>query len=150
MAGRLRPVGGEGVVKPGDVLHDDGGPAVDDALHLEAQRGRGAGFDSACRDVERRLRGPALMGLADLVELDAEALGDHRDHAAPGERERAREEQQWGAVEGLAEAHRLEEHLGLVVGVVVEDLHHTHRVDPLARAQQRQRQQVVGEARIDT
>ena len=95
--------------------------------------------------IERRL----LVRLADLLDLDAERLGDLADHAAPCVRQRAREEQQRCVIERLREPHRAEQHLGLVVRVVVEDLEHAHGVDALTRARQRDRQQVVGEAGVD-
>ena len=69
------------------MLEDDARLAVDDALHLEAQRRRRAFFDHAEAEVDLLGRGPALVHLAQLVDLDAETVGQHLDHAAPRERQ---------------------------------------------------------------
>ena len=67
-----RPLGGEVGGHAVDVLDDDGVAPVDDADGLEAHRADGAGLDRAGRDLERAVGGALLVGLADLVELDAE------------------------------------------------------------------------------
>src|SRR5690606_31608407 len=81
---RLRPVGGAGRVDSGDVLDDDAGFALDDALHLEADRSlrallevaHGAGSDGL---VQRE----AVHGLANLVQFDAQGVGHQPDLPAP-------------------------------------------------------------------
>ena len=79
-------------------------------------------------------RGPAFVDLDELVDLDAEPVGQHLDHAAPRERQHARDQQQRLGVERLAEAHRLEQHRRLLVVLVVHDLHDAQLLDVLARA----------------
>ena len=120
-----------------------------DALHLEAQRRLGAGDDRAPGDLHVAVERLALVDLAHLVELDVERLGDGVDGTAPGVGQDAGQEQQRLGVERLAEAHGVEQHLGLVVGRVVEDLHDPDAADPLAHAGEQDRQEVVGEAGID-
>ncbi len=51
-------------------------------------------------------------------------------------------------VQVAAEAHDVEEHHGLVVGVVVEHLGAAHLLDALADAREDERERVVGEARV--
>ena len=55
------------------MLDDDARLAVDDALHLEAQRRGRALLDHAEAEVDLLGRGPAFVHLAQLVDLDAEA-----------------------------------------------------------------------------
>jgi hypothetical protein len=71
------------------------------------------------------------------------------DDGTPGKGEDAGYEQQRRVVEGLGEAHRVEEHGRLVVRGVVEDLHDAHGVDPLAGAEQHDGQRIVREAGVD-
>ena len=93
--------------------------------------------------------GHPLVPLDDLVELDVEAGRELGDHAAPRRGEDAGRQDERHLVDRLAEAHDVEQHLGLVVGGVVEDLHAAHLVDALADAGQHERQPVVGEAGVD-
>ena len=58
-------------------------------------------------------------------------------------------QQQGHVVQVAAEAHDVEEHHRLVVGVVVEHLGAAHLLDALADAREDERQRVVGEARVD-
>jgi hypothetical protein len=62
-------------VDAGDVLHDDDGLAVDDALHLEAHGALGAGLEAPHHVGDGGLQFAALQRLADLVELDARGPG---------------------------------------------------------------------------
>ncbi len=143
------PVGGHRVVHPGDVLDEDPRRTGDDALQLEPQtRGR-AGRDRAERGFEIVVDGDALGVLADLVEGRAERIRERVHDRAPREREHTGEEQHRRLVERLREAERLEHDLGLVVVLVVEDLGDADRVDALLAAEQRQRQEVIGVARVD-
>src|SRR3954469_485653 len=70
---RLRPVRAQVVAKPGDMLEDDGGLAVDHAANLETQRRGASLLDMPRRDVEVLRRWFANVGLAHLVERNTEA-----------------------------------------------------------------------------
>ena len=83
------------------------------------------------------------------VRVTPEAGRDLADDAAPGHGQYARREQHRHVAQVAAEAHDVEEHHGLVVGVVVEHLRAADLLDPLADAREDQRERVVGEAGID-
>jgi hypothetical protein len=87
--------------------------------------------------------------LADVVELGAEPGCEHRHRATPCQTDDTGLEDQRELVERLPESHDVEEHVRLEIRRVVEDLHDPHGVDTLASAQERERDEVVGEARID-
>ncbi len=106
----LGPIRRQAVVEAGHVLEDDPGLTVDDALHLEAHRGRRPLLDDAEPEVERLFGRQPLVHLAQLVDLHPEPRGQHLHRATPREREDAGDEQQWCCVERLPEAHRVEEH----------------------------------------
>jgi hypothetical protein len=99
--------------------------------------------------VTARVGGPALELLADLVELEAEPVGEEAHGAAPRERERAGREQERRRVHRLAEAHRLEQDLRLVVRRVVDDLLDADLLPAPGQAREDERQHVVREARVD-
>ncbi len=145
----LRPMRRDVGVHAGDVLDDEPRLAAHDALDLEAEPGGGALLDRADRRRERLGRRFALVHLADALELDTKPLGHQVDHPTPRRGEDTRQQDERCLVEGAAEAHRVEDDLGLHVGRVVEDLHHPSAVDPAAEPEQREWQQVVGETRID-
>ena len=71
------------------MLEDDARLAVDDALDLEAHRRGRALLDDAEAEVDLLGRGPPFVDLAQLVDLDAEAGGEHLHRAAPRERQHA-------------------------------------------------------------
>ena len=149
VTGGLRPLGCELVGEPGDVLEDDLRLPVDDSLHLETHRRGGSRFDDTEAEIDALLGRSPLVHLAQLLDLDAEPGGEHLHRPAPCEREHTWEQQQRFRVERLAEAHRLEEHLGLRVGRVVDDLHHPQRIDVLAVPREREREQIVRPTRVD-
>ena len=82
-AGKRRPVGCDIGSQPGDVLDDDGLAAVDDTDGLHPQCAAGAGLDGAHRDLQRPVRHRAVEGLAHLLHLDAERVGDHPELSLP-------------------------------------------------------------------
>ncbi len=75
------PVGADVAGEAGDVVDDDRLATVDDADRLEADRTAGAGFDRAEGGLDRLIGQPPVVGLADLVDLDAETVGDEADLA---------------------------------------------------------------------
>ena len=99
------------------------------------------------RDVEVLGCGFLLDGVPDLVDLDAEARGELADRGAPGDAQHARLEQHRQVTDLVAEAHHVEHHRRPVVGGVVGDLHGADLLDALARARQREGQQIGREAR---
>jgi hypothetical protein len=144
-----RPLGGHLVADPGHVLQHDAGLAVDEALDLEPKPGLGPGFDRSSGRLHRMVQGGLLVQVPDLVQGDPQPGGDLLHHRPPHHRQDPRRQQHRDVLQGLAEPHGLEQDLGLVVRGVVQDLHHPHRVDPLAHAEEHQRQEVVGESRVN-
>ena len=124
--------------------------AVDDALHLEAQRGGRALLDHAEAEIDVALGAGwrSCTSRSSSISTPRPAASTfttppHASDSTPGQ------QQQRLRVERLAEAHRVEQHGRLRVGRVVHDLHHAHLVDVLARAGEHERQQVVRPTRVD-
>ncbi len=143
------PVGCNLLVDARDVLEHDPRLPADDALDLEAHARGGPRCDRAERGRVLAGGGHALVHLADVVELDPQPGGEDGHRAAPREADHTRLQDQRELVERLPEAHDVEQHVGLEIRRVVEDLHHPHRVDTLARAEERERDEIVGEAGVD-
>ena len=131
------------------MVDDDRGLALDHAEDLESQRRLAALGDVTGGDVEGLGRRYADAGVLDLVDLDAEAGGQLADRRAPRHPKYAGLQQHWRLVQRPTESHHVEHHGGAVIGGVVGDLHATHLFEALACARDRERDQVVGEARID-
>src|SRR5690606_19676534 len=120
---RLRPAGGAGRVDSGDVLDDDAGFALDDALYLEADRSLRALLDVAHgAGGAGRVQREAVHGLADLVQFDAQGVGHQPDLPAPHHGGDGGGEHGRLVVHRLAHADQVPDGVGLVVGGVVEDL----------------------------
>jgi hypothetical protein len=90
-----------------------------------------------------------FVGSRDLVERHAEPFGEKVDGAAPAELQRAAGEQERRIVHVLAETHRFEEHLRLIIRRIVDDLDDAHLLPVAAEAGEREREQVVAEPGID-
>ena len=71
----------------------------------------------------------AVEPAADLVELDAETLGDQVDRRLPGRRDVPGTAEQRLEVEGAPEAHSVHHHRRHRVVVVQRDLRHPERAD---------------------
>ncbi len=133
------------------MLDDDAGFAVDDALHLEADRPLGAGLELAHgpgghRGVERA----AVRRLADLVEFDPERPGHHPYLPAPHHGGDRGHEHHRLVVHGLPHAHEVADGVRLVVGGVVEDLLAADGVDGGAESAEQEREYVVAPPGVDT
>src|SRR5262249_55356498 len=103
--GRLRPLGRDLGTQARHVLEHDRGPAAHHALDLEAQPGHRARGHRSRGHGERRRGGAFLVGLADVLDLDAEGRGDAVQHGPPRQREHARHEEQRRVLHGIGEAH---------------------------------------------
>ena len=106
----------------GDVVDDDRLAPVDDADGLEADRAAGAGFDGPEGGLDRLLGQPPVVGLADLVDLDAETVGDVADLALELTGDGARQHDPRLEVERLTETERVDHDLLDAVVVVERDL----------------------------
>ena len=145
-----RPVRRDVVAQPRHVLDDDARLAAHDAHHLEAQPRHGARLDLAVGQLDRLLRATAISWrcrISSSSTLQRAAImrtdGPQAIVSAPGISSGT------CASRRLAEAHHLEERLGLVVGGVVEDLLGADRVDALGEAREHDRQRVGREAGVD-
>ena len=120
-------------------------------VHRDAVAHEVVDLDGVVRQVQHHaaLGAGPRQGLGDLVELDAQAGRELADHRTPGQAQHAGLEQHRCLVEAATESHHIEHHRRAVIGVVVDDLHAPDLLHALARAGQRQRQEIVGEARID-
>ena len=147
--GRLRPVRGQVVAQPGDVLEHDDGTAAAHAADLEVQRRHRALLDGARVDVELLRCRQSLVPLLNAVQLDVEARRDLAYDRTPRHGQDAWLQQHRNVIECTAEAHDVEQEGAVVVRVVVEDLQAAHLVDTFGDAGHHKGAPVVGEARID-
>ena len=132
-----------------DVFDHDRVASVDDADRLEAHRADGAGVDGSRRDLERPIRHPLLVGLADLAERDAELIGDELHRRTPRTGLHAGKFHQAAMVERLAETEDLEHRERDRVVLVAEDLLRADRANALRHRREREHEVIAGEAGLD-
>ena len=104
------------------MFDDDGLAPVDDTDGLHPQRTTGSRLDGAHRDLQRPLGHRAVERLTNLLDLDAEGVGDHSDLALPLTRDRAGEADPRLVVERTAESQCVAHDVGHTVVVVQPDL----------------------------
>ena len=131
------------------MLEHHNGLAVDHAPQFEVQTGHRALLDWAGIDLEVEGRRDALVPLVDRVELDTEPGGELGDDRPPGKRGDTGLEEHGYMVHRLGESHDVEEHLGLVVGGVIQDLVAADLIDVLRDTGDHQWELVIAEAGID-
>ena len=87
-----------------------------------ADRAAGAGLDGAERDLDVPVGQFAVQGAADLLDLDAEPVGDQVNRCLPGHLDEAGCLQHRFEVQRTAEAHAVHHHVGDRIVVVERDL----------------------------
>src|SRR3954465_5800842 len=81
--GWVGPGGARGVGEPVDVFHGDDGHSGTYCLDREPDGGHSSRRDGHHRALDRFWRRPGFVPFANVVELDAEAVGKASDLAAP-------------------------------------------------------------------
>ena len=107
------------------------------------------GLDRSEGGLDRLFRRAPVVGLADLVDLDAEAVGDVADLALELAGDGARQHDPRLEVERLTEAERVDHDLLDAVVVVERDLVAVDLADRTRRGRQDDRQVVAQESGLD-
>ena len=143
------PLGRDVVSHAHDVRRHDDRAAFGDARHLETDPGARVLFDPSHVGLEGFRCRDALGHLADLVQLEAERVGEELDDAAPAGLDRTGMEHRCLEIERVPEPEELAREAGVGVGRVVHDLGDPYGVDALTTGRQYERDQVVRETGVE-
>src|SRR5258705_1778614 len=147
--GWIRPVRSGGVGEPVDVFHGDDRQARTDTLDREPDGGHPSRGHRHHHALDRFGRHPGFVTFTNVVQLDAEAVGEASDLSTPQGSQHTGLEHDRRVIWRGAESHADAREFGVVVAAVVEDLLNGDRGGTCRQAQRGVHKRVAGEAGVD-